>query len=129
VIHIRRLRTGSDEPLVIASTWLPESLFRGFLDHGLRQHSVYEIMSRLGHKPADAVQTIQAAASDAEQARLLDVAAGAPALMVTQVGYASGLAVEFAIDYYRGDRAAFRVELGELTHRLSDRVHGGHTGA
>ena len=37
VIHLRRLRTGSNEPLVIGSTWLPEARFRGFLKRDLRR--------------------------------------------------------------------------------------------
>jgi GntR family transcriptional regulator len=126
VIHLRRLRTGSGEPLVIASTWLPEARFRTFLKYDLRKHSVYEIMSKLGRKPTDAIQTIQAAALDAGQAKLLDVAVGAPALMVRRVGYASGVPVEYAIDYYRGDRTTFRVRLGELEQRFSDRIHADH---
>jgi GntR family transcriptional regulator len=123
VIHLRRLRTGSGEPLVIASTWLPEALFRGFLHHDLEQHSVYEIMALLGNKPTDAVQTISAVTLDEEQAALLGVAAGAAALMVRRVGYGNGVPVEFAIDYYRADRTTFRVKLGVLEQRFGDRPH------
>jgi hypothetical protein len=30
--------------------------------------------------------------------------------------------VEYAIDFYRGDRTKFRVRLGVLEQRLSDRI-------
>jgi GntR family transcriptional regulator len=126
VIHLRRLRTGSGEPLVIASTWLPEALFRGFLGHDLTQHSVYEIMSRMGRKPTDAVQTIVAVTLDQEQAALLGVAPGAPALLIRRVGYASGVPVEYAVDYYRGDRTTFRVRLGVLEQRFAGKIQSDH---
>ncbi len=120
VVFLRRLRTGSGEPLVIASTWLPEERFPHFLEQDLRRHSVYEIMGRMGYKPTDAVQTIEAVALGARQAALLGVAPGAAALLIRRVGYAAGgLPVEYAEDFYRGDRTTFRVRLGVLEGRFS----------
>jgi GntR family transcriptional regulator len=126
VVHIKRLRTGSGEPLVIASTWLPEALFKGFLKKDLRRHSVYEIMSAMGRKPTDAIQTIVAVTLDEAQARLLGVEPGAPAIQIRRIGYSHGLPVEYAIDYYRGDRTTFRVRLGVLEQRFADRIHQDH---
>ncbi len=119
VIFIRRLRTGSGEPLVIASTWLPAERFPGFLEEDLTRHSVYEIMGRMGYKPTDAVQSIEAVTLSARQAALLTVAPGSPALLIRRVGYAQGVPVEYAEDYYRGDRTTFRVRLGVLEKRLN----------
>lgn len=126
LIRIKRLRTGSGEPLVIASTWLPEALFKGFLAKDLRRLSVYEIMSAMGHKPTDAIQTIVAVTLDEEQAALLGVAPGSPALQIRRIGYSHGLPVEYAVDYYRGDRTTFRVRLGVLEQRFADRIHQDH---
>jgi len=126
VIHLRRLRLGSGEPLVIASTWLPESRFRGFLNHDLQKHSVYEVMSKMGHKPTDAVQTIESVTLGPDEAALLTVPVGSPALLIRRVGYAGGLPVEYAVDYYRGDRTKFRVRLGVLEQRLSDHSREEH---
>jgi len=118
VIYIRRLRTGSGEPLVIASTWLPEERFPRFLEHDLRRHSVYQIMDRMGHKPTSAEQAIEAVSLTPEQAILLGVAPGAAALLVRRTAYAAGIPVEYAEDYYRGERTSFRVRLGVLEGRL-----------
>lgn len=123
VIRLKRLRTGSGEPLVIANTWLPEAEFQGFLNRDLRRHSVYEIMAVMGHKPTDAIQTIVAVTLDEEQADLLQVAPGSAAIMIRRIGYSYGLPVEYAIDYYRGDRTTFRVRLGVLEQRFADRIH------
>jgi GntR family transcriptional regulator len=121
-IYLKRLRTGSGEPLVIANTWLPASRFPGFLKHDLHRHSVYEIMGKMGHHPTDAIQTIEAVTLGPEEAGLFTVRPGAPALLIRRVGYAMGLPVEYAVDYYRGDRTKFRVRLGVLERRLSQRL-------
>jgi GntR family transcriptional regulator len=123
VIHLHRLRTGSGEPLVIASTWLPAALFTTFLKHDLRRHSVYEIMGRMGKRPTDAIQTITAATLDREQARLLDVPVGSAALMIRRLAFSNGLPVEFAVDSYRAARTTFRVRLGILEQRFGQHLH------
>jgi GntR family transcriptional regulator len=122
VLYLHRLRTGSREPLVLASTWLPEERFAGFLKHDMRRHSVYEIMGRMGGRPTDAVQTLSAVSLDRDQARLLNVSPGAAALKIQRVGFCNGMPVEFAIDHYRADRTTFRVRLGILEQRFSE--HG-----
>lgn len=117
VIHVRRLRLGSGEPLVIATTWLPEARFPDFFSYNLEEESVYEIMGKCGYRPTDAVQTFQAVTLDCEQAQLLTVEPGSPALLIRRTGYSNGLAVEYAVDYYRGDRTTFRARLGLIEQR------------
>ena len=119
-IHLRRIRTGDGEPLVLANTWLPAALFKGFLQQDLERHSVYDIMASMGHKPTDAVQTIEAVTLGAVEARLLAVPPGSPAILIHRLAYAGGLAVEYAEDYYRGDRTKFRVRLDVLEHRVGE---------
>jgi GntR family transcriptional regulator len=126
VIHLQRIRTGGGEPLVLASTWLPATLFKGFLQQDLERRSVYDIMASMGHKPANAVQTIEAVTLGEVEARLLAVPPGSPALLIHRLAYAGGVAVEYAEDYYRGDRTKFRVRLGVLEHRLGERSRHEH---
>jgi GntR family transcriptional regulator len=118
VFYLRRLRLGGGTPLVIANTWLPERLFPKFLDHDLHRHSVYEIMQKMGHKPVDAVQTIEAVTLEQEDAELLTVPVGSAALLIKRVAYSAGVPVEYAVDYYRGDRTTFRARLGVLEQTL-----------
>ena len=119
VVHLRRLRLGSGEPLVVASTWLPETIFRSILKKDLRRHSVYEVMEQMGRKPSHATQTIEAVTLGEAEAKLLTVPAGSAALLIRRVGYSHGVPVEYAVDYYRGDRTRFRVRLGALEPRPS----------
>jgi len=118
VICLRRLRLGGGTPLVIANTWLPERRFAGFLKYDIERHSVYEIMQKMGHKPIDAVQTIEAVTLREEEAGLLTVPVGSAALMIKRTAYSGGIPMEYAIDYYRGDRTMFRVRLGVLEQTM-----------
>jgi GntR family transcriptional regulator len=122
VLYIRRLRLGGREPLVIANTWLPEARFPDFRKNDLEHQSIYDIMGAAGYRPTDAIQTIESVSLNAEDAKLLTVPAGSAALLIRRVGYARGVPVEYAIDFYRGDRTKFRVRLGVLEKRLSDRI-------
>jgi GntR family transcriptional regulator len=122
VWHLRRLRLGGGQPLVVANTWLPAHLFEDLLENDLAKTSIYEIMSAAGYKPTDAVQTMEATALESEEAALLRVKPGSPAFLIRRVGYASGIPVECAVDYYRGDCTRFRVRLGVLEHRVSKRI-------
>ena len=80
----------------------------------LERHSVYDLMQAAGHRPTNAVQTIEAVALDAADAKLLAVPAGAPALLIRRAATAGGKPVEYAIDYYRADRSRFRARLTAL---------------
>jgi GntR family transcriptional regulator len=126
VIHLCRLRFGSGRPLVIATTYLPERLFPGFLDHDLEAQSVCQIMQRYGLKPTEATQTFEAAGLKRREADLLQVPKDSPALLIERTGYARGIPVEFEMDYYRGDSTKFRVQLSEKgdRHKLRVQVSG-----
>jgi GntR family transcriptional regulator len=121
VWYIRRLRLGGTQPLVIANTWLPAARFPRVLRQDLERRSIYDLLGAAGYKPTDAVQTMEAVTLETEDARLLTVEPGASALLIRRVAYAGGVPVEYAVDYYRGDRTKFRVRLGLLEQRLSDR--------
>jgi DNA-binding GntR family transcriptional regulator len=121
VWHVRRLRLGGKQPLVIANTWLPVAQFPRFPAQDLERRSIYEIMKDAGCKPTDAIQTMEAVTLGPEEAHLLGVKPGSSAFLIRRVAYSNGIPVEYAIDYYRGDRTKFRVRLGVLERRLGER--------
>lgn len=116
VIHIRRLRLGGGDPLVIANTWLPAARFPGLLRRNLQKilqhHSIYELMEQMDQKPTYAAQSIEVKPLGPEDASLLATQPGLPALIIQRVGYAHDIPVEYAMDYYRADRTRFHVRLG-----------------
>lgn len=112
VIYLRRLRTAARQPLVIASTWLPARLFPDLLARDLRRRSVYRLMAEAGYRPEAALETLEAVTLNPDQAALLRVPPGSPAFLVRRTAWSRGIPVEYAEDFYRGDRIRFRVRLG-----------------
>jgi GntR family transcriptional regulator len=123
VISLSRLRLGNGQPLVIALIYLPEHLFPHFLERDLNSRSVYEIMDAYGLKPTEAAQTFQAVALAKEEAKLFGVSPGLPELLIVRTGYAGAVPVEYAVDYYRGDRTKFRIALTDVSVRRELHFH------
>jgi GntR family transcriptional regulator len=111
LVHIERLRLADDEPMCLENAWLPETFVPGLVEAG-ETDSLYQLLSRAGAAPESADQTIRATVLDAEQARLLDVPANFPALLVQRIARdARGRAVERAVSLYRADRYDFKVTI------------------
>ena len=114
VIAVRRLRTGDDMPLIYEETFLPVELFDGILEMDLTG-SLYEIFTRtFGVTLARCEQTIKALNLDKKVAALLGLKAGHAAIYMESVTYNDrNLPVEVLCCYFRGDKYAFEVELGQ----------------
>jgi GntR family transcriptional regulator len=117
VARISRLRLSEHTPLAIeraslSSATLPDPEAVGA--------SLYALLDRRGLRPVRAIQRIRAANLSEDDARLLDVPAGAAALNIERIAYlATGRAVEFTRSIYRGDTYDFVAELrvGEVSSR------------
>ena len=109
VTRIIRLRSADGQPLALeAATVLTEAL----PDPALASDSLYATLGERGMRPVRAVQRLTAIAIDAYAANLLEVEPGAPALLITRIGYtAEDRAVEFTRSTFRGDRWDFVAEL------------------
>jgi GntR family transcriptional regulator len=74
--------------------------------------SLYDALERLGCRPTRALQRLRAVALDADQAKLLDMEAGSPALAIERRAFLDdGRVVEFTSSLYRGDAYDFVAEL------------------
>jgi len=113
VVEIERLRFVEDEPVVLTTTYLPQSLAPGLEAADLTRRSLYEYLeTECGLTLASGVRTIEAVAADARQARLLRVRKGAPLVFLQSVSYlADGRPIEYYLALHRGDRSRFEVEL------------------
>ncbi|SDY77123.1 GntR family transcriptional regulator [Citreimonas salinaria] len=109
VTRITRLRSADGQPLALeAATVLGEAL----PDPTLIGDSLYATLAEHGMRPVRAVQRLTAIAIDPYAANLLEVQPGAPALLITRIGYtAEDRAVEFTRSTFRGDRWDFVAEL------------------
>jgi GntR family transcriptional regulator len=109
VIRLHRLRLANDAPLALERSTVPQSLLP---DPQQVTGSLYETLEKLGLRPQRALQHLRAVSCDAQSARLLKVARGAPGLLIERRAFlADGRAVEFTRSLYRGDAYDFVAEL------------------
>jgi GntR family transcriptional regulator len=120
VVRLERLRLGSERPMTLEDSWLPAARFPGLLERDLTG-SLYALMrAEYGLGPATATERLEPMAARSYEADALEVAEGAPLMLVERIAYAAdGTPVEFARDRHRGDAARFviRVVPDELLAR------------
>ena len=114
VIFIRRLRTGDHLPLIYEETYLPVDVFDGLLEMDLTG-SLYDIFThRFQVELARCEQTIRAVNLNRKVASLLELEAGNAALYLESITFNDrNIPIEVLRCYFRGDRYAFEVELGQ----------------
>lgn len=102
MLFLVRLRRADGEPLSFEKVVVPVDVIGSDYDG---TGSLYERLDAVGARPKRILQTLEAVAAEPEIARHLGIAAGAPVLHISQVGYdAEGRAVEDSTGWYRGDR-------------------------
>ncbi len=112
LIHLSRLRSANDQPLVVVETWLPYDLFRGIEREDFITKSLYDLMERYyGKRVNHCTRQFEAANVSPEDAKLLGMDAGRAVCRVYTVGYCGEEPVEYSLARYRGDRNMFTVEL------------------
>ena len=97
--------------LTLEDTWVPSARFPGIEDLDLRG-SIYALMRDLyDHAPVRVVESLEPVVAQRHSAELLGVEPGSALMLVERIAFdADDVAVEFAHDLHRGDRARFVVE-------------------
>jgi len=109
VSRLRRLRLAGDVPMAIEHAVIPARYLPDPLSVG---PSLYAVLHARGHHPRRALQRLHAVLLDEDQASLLDVVAGSPALYIERRSFLDGgEPIEFTSSYYRGDAYDFVAEL------------------
>jgi len=106
VLRVTRVRLVDDEPIAIERLELPAALVPGIEPADLESGNLYQLLrERYGVTVQDAVQTLEPAVTNPEQAELLDVPVYSPILQIERTTRDStGRVVELAHSVYRGDR-------------------------
>ncbi|HXK04008.1 MAG TPA: GntR family transcriptional regulator [Verrucomicrobiae bacterium] len=113
VFLLKRLRLAEGEPVGIQTAYIPLQLAPGLPKERMENASLYELLrSKYGREPAYAHETHSAVLVDAEQAKLLGVRPGSPALAAERITYLEdGHPLEFVTAIMRGDRYRIMLEL------------------
>ncbi|MGQ3673488.1 GntR family transcriptional regulator [Xanthobacter sp. TB0136] len=87
VLHIRRVRTCDDVPLLTETLTLPEALFPGLADMPVPNNLYGLYASRYGITVARAREKLKAVTVGPAEAGLLNVDAGTPALLIDRLAF------------------------------------------
>jgi GntR family transcriptional regulator len=105
IFDVRRIRLADGKPVAMECSLFPAALFPGMLACQL-DGSLYELLEgQYGQRPHRSRESLEPVIAGAREAEALDVAEGAPLMLVQRTAYArSGTPLEFARDLFRGDR-------------------------
>ena len=113
-IHvIERLRTADGIPMAVERSHIPDAVAPGLSDESLAGRSLYDLLaSTYGVLLDRGEQTIEAGIADPIDAALLDLPAGAAAVLLLQRrSFVGDRPVEFAVSTYRADRYQLHLAL------------------
>ncbi|WP_369052887.1 GntR family transcriptional regulator [Kineococcus terrestris] len=127
VVRVVRLRRVDDVPWSLDRSVLPARRYPGLLQHDLTESLYATLTARYGLELDRADETVEAVPATAEQARLLQVPAGAALLAIRRTAHdVDGAAVEHALDFFRADRTRVHLQkLGANWKRVARRERGG----
>ncbi len=101
VARLSRIRFANNRPMALEHTALPGDIMDAPASIG---SSLYAALAECGVRLQRAHERITATILTDEQAELLEVPAGAPALAIERTGFdAAGRAIEFTRSFYRSD--------------------------
>jgi len=113
VFVLKRLRLADSEPMGIQTAYIPLELAPDLPHDPMESVSLYGVLrSKYGREPAYARETHSAVVVQEEDAKLLGVPAGAPALAAERVTFLqNGRPMEFVKSVMRGDRYRIILDL------------------
>jgi len=119
VIDLERLRFIEDEPFVFMKSYVPYDLCPKIAEIDLTGKSLLEeIKKEYGFVIASSKRSIEAVSARENEARLLKIPAGAPLLLFNSVSFIKGgRTIGSTRALFRGDRARFDVEIGDINTR------------
>lgn len=118
IIFLRRLRFADGLPLMLVNTFLPAGLLPGFLELDLEKNALHETLKETYRIDLiRGIRAVEAIAAPEEEARLLEINAGAPVQYMESTFFTEDeTPVEFSMAWYRGDHSRFVIELHPAIH-------------
>lgn len=113
VIHIQRIRTLKEVPLMVEDLYLPERMFPGFQDIDISNKLLYPILDeQFGTPIIWADEFLEPKVADPETARALGIEKGDPVSYIERIAYTYGdRPVEFRSGFGRGDRFRYHIQI------------------
>ncbi len=124
VLEVVRVRLADEQPISLERARFPADRFPGLLDRSL-SGSLYELLEgEYGLTAGEAEERFEVVGATAAEARVLDVRAGAPLMVIARTAWGSdGRAFEHSHDLFRADRVRIVVRVrGESPSALGSSV-------
>lgn len=87
LLHVMRLRTQNDTPVMLTEAWVPESYAQDIDQKTLENRALYELLIERGVKFGRVVQEITAIAASPQQAHQLKTEIGQPLMKLSRLIY------------------------------------------
>jgi GntR family transcriptional regulator len=121
VLRVERVNTADDEPFAFVTVWVRGDLGAGLSRADVERAPFYDLLPVRGVSLGHAQQTITAELALPEHARLLDVDAGSPLLLLRRTTFdVDGAAVLYSEHRYPAGRTTFEIDFslnaGALQH-------------
>ena len=125
LLRLERLRHVGGEPLAYVRTWLPAERVAGLQAEQLTDASLHGVLiHQFGLQPGAGRNQIRAVAADRIQARLLEIRAGGPLLMLEGQGNDQhGRPLEWFTTWHRPEQLVFDVDVSEGGEHVQTRLH------
>lgn len=113
VFHkLLRLRSASEYPLMLETTYLPASRFVSLNLERLSKGSLYEFLrTQYSLHVSTATETIRPVMPRSEEKTLLQISASTPCILLERFSYEGNLLVEYTKSIVRGDKYIFHIDL------------------
>jgi len=112
IIYLKRVRLVGGEPVLLQESYLPHAACPALLTEDLEKQSVLELLEqRCGVRVTRVRDYIEVVALGEEEARILGLPPGSPALLLEQLCYAGEAQVLYTRSVKRPERFRFFIEL------------------
>lgn len=119
-----RLRSAKEYPLMIETTYLPQSRFMSLDTEILSNSSLYDFLrARYGFRADRVTETFRPVFPRPEERKLLCITANTPCMLLERFSYEDSRLIEYTKSVVRGDKYTFQVELknepphAEVSHK------------
>jgi GntR family transcriptional regulator len=112
LIHLKRVRSLGNTPLMLDSSYVPYHLCPGLLTDPFESPMYRMLADRYGLPPVHCTDVLEPVLADETQAHLLGIHAGDPLMFLERVTFTRGdVPLHVARNYIPGSRCRFRVNL------------------
>jgi len=112
VIYIKRMRIIENEPALLQETYIPYHISPLLLEDDIENNSLFDLFEKkYGIKITRVKNYIEIGYLSEDEARLLNLTEGAPAVLLTQYFYSGETLVIYTRSIKRTDRFKFLMEL------------------